>query len=127
MGQQLTQWGMGGKLVAAARIRRIYTQLMKLAGELGAPRRTWQTPLEFMVTLHGLFPDHGDALVAVTGAYVRVRYGELPESRSELQRVEKAWRELRHQGQQLKKASQALQERSIVDKMRGDFTIRRTQ
>ena len=126
MGQQLTRLGMGGKLVAAARIRRIYTQLMALSAELGAPRREWQTPLEFMVTLHGVFPDHGDALVAVTGAYVRVRYGELPESQSELSRVERAWEELKQKGQQIKKSKQALKEQAKLDKMRGDFTMRRT-
>jgi hypothetical protein len=126
LGQQLTRLGVGGKLVAAARIRRIYLQLMTLSAELGAPRLEWQTPLEFMVTLHGLFPDHGDALVAVTGAYVRIRYGELPESRSELTRVEKAWKELKTKGQQLKKARHALKEHAKLEKMRNDFPIRRT-
>ena len=127
IGQQLTRLGVGGKLVAAARIRRIYLQLMTLSAELGAPRLEWQTPLEFMVTLHGLFPDHGDALVAVTGAYVRVRYGELPESHTELTRVEKAWKELKTKGQQLKKASHILQEHAQLEKMRSDFTMRRSQ
>lgn len=127
LGERLSGLGMGGKLIAAARIRRIYTQLLALSAELGAPRREWQTPLEFMVTLHGLFPNHGDDLVEVTGAYVRVRYGELPELRSDLTRVEKAWKALKEKGRQLKKAKQALDDQSKQEKLRGDFTMRRTQ
>jgi hypothetical protein len=100
---------------------------MALAAELGSPRRAWQTPLEFMVTLHGLFPEHSDELVAVTGAYVRVRYGELPESRAELTHVESAWKALKARGRELKKVRQVLEDQAKQEKLRSDFTIRRTQ
>jgi hypothetical protein len=127
LGQRLSRLGLGGKLRAAARIRRIYAQLMALSAELGSPRREWQTPLEYMVTLHGLFPEHSDELAAVTGAYVRVRYGELPESRSEVTRVERAWKALKAKGGELKKVHQVLEDRSKEEKLRSDFTIRRRQ
>jgi hypothetical protein len=127
LSQRLTRFSLNSKLMAAARIRRIYAQLMALAAELDSPRRTWQTPLEFMVTLHGLFPEHSDELVAVTGAYVRVRYGELPESRAELTHVESAWKALKARGRELKKVRQVLEDQAKQEKLRSDFTIRRTQ
>lgn len=127
LNERLSRLGLDGKLMAAARVRRIYAQLMALAEELGSPRKRWQTPLEFMVTLHRLFPDQGDELVTVTGAYVRVRYGELPESRAELTHVEQAWKVLKDRGRELKKLDQALEDRSIQEKLRSDFTMRRTQ
>lgn len=127
LSQGLTRLGLVGRLAAAARIRRIYAQLMVLSAELGSPRRAWQTPLEFMVTLHGLFPEHGDELVAVTGAYVRVRYGELPESRTEFNRVQSAWKSLKNRGRELKKVHAAIEDQSKQEKLRRDFTMRRTQ
>lgn len=90
----------GQRLLAAARIRRIYTHLMGLSASLGAPRPVAQTPLEFLPTLKGLFPEHEDDLVTITRAYLRVRYGELPETRQEVKEVESAWERVHAQGRE---------------------------
>jgi hypothetical protein len=87
------------RLLAAAHIRRIYTRLMELAAALGAPRLSAQTPLEFLPALTSLFPDCQAELVAITQAYLRVRYGELPETRQEVQQIEAAWLRIQSLGQ----------------------------
>lgn len=97
----------GGRLLAAARIRRIYTQLMRLCDELQFPRLDAQTPLEFLSTLQGRFPDHVGELTHITQAYLRVRYGELPETRAQVSLVEAAWQAVRQQGEVIRKSQQA--------------------
>ncbi|MEW6716719.1 MAG: DUF4129 domain-containing protein [Chloroflexota bacterium] len=95
--QMLAEWGrvvgasFGSRRLAAARIRRIYIQLMRLASELSYPRPAHQTPLEFLPTLEKLFPRYKMDVGLITQAYIRVRYGELPESQQEVEAVEAAW------------------------------------
>ncbi len=93
--------------LAAARIRRIYAQLMDLCAELKYPRPDSTTPLEFLPELGELFTDQTDALRLLTEAYVRVRYGELPESHAEIQAVEAAWQLIQEEGARLKRAGLA--------------------
>ena len=62
-------------------------------------RRFSQTPLEFLPSLQGLFPDLMVELDTITEAYLRVRYGELPETASEVEYVERAWRLIQVEGQ----------------------------
>jgi hypothetical protein len=90
--------------LAAARIRRIYAQLMDLCAELKYPRPDSTTPLEFLPELGELFTDQTAALCLLTEAYVRVRYGELPESHAEIQAVEAAWQLILEEGARLKRA-----------------------
>lgn len=86
------------QILAAARIRRIYRQLMILCEKMGAARPPSSTPLEFLPRLQLLFPGQQDGLETITGAYMRVRYGKLPETSAEVEAVESAWRSLRKQG-----------------------------
>jgi hypothetical protein len=88
----------GQRLLAAARIRRIYAELMILTQDMGKPRPAAQTPLEYLPALAALFPTAQDDLAAITQAYLQVRYGELPETRQEVEVVEKAWARVRAQG-----------------------------
>lgn len=88
------------RCLAAARIRRIYAELMELSARLGKARSSSQTPLEFLPALEGLFPGWEGELNLITHAYLRVRYGELPESRQELDEVEAVWARLRARGQE---------------------------
>lgn len=88
---ELTRLRYGQRLLAAARIRRIYAELMDLSEALNAPRAEAQTPLEFLPILIGLFPGLEMELNTITQAYLRVRYGELPETREEVVEVETAW------------------------------------
>lgn len=85
----------GERLLAAARIRRIYTRLLDLAKEKGVPRLASQTPLEFLNTLDRVFSGVHDDLCTITDAYVRVRYGEYPETQEQVDKVEKAWLRVR--------------------------------
>lgn len=88
---------------AAARIRRIYAALMDLCVALDHPRPEALTPLEFLPSLDKLFPESQEALEVITRAYLKVRYGELPETRKEVQAVEVAWRQVKEEGERVKR------------------------
>ncbi len=85
----------GGRILAAARIRRIYTQLMDLCEKMKNPRPASRTPREFLPVLESLFPGYSTELQIITDAYQRVRYGRYPETRQEVDVVEKAWQQIR--------------------------------
>jgi hypothetical protein len=87
------------QLLAAARVRQIYRLLMALAQKLGAVRQLSTTPLEFLPALTRLFPTGEPDLRLITAAYLKVRYGEYPETRGELEQVEQAWERVRREGQ----------------------------
>jgi hypothetical protein len=76
---------------AAARIRQIYADLLELSAELGLPRPVSQTPLEYLPELQSLYTGTKPELATITNGYLRIRYGELPETMSEVKLVEDAW------------------------------------
>lgn len=80
------------RLLAAARIRRIYAMLLDMSARLDRPRPAARTPLEFLPELEGIFPSLAEELRTITEAYLLVRYGELPESPEDLDKVESAWK-----------------------------------
>lgn len=80
------------RLLAAARVRRIYGLLLEMSAQLDQPRPASKTPLEFMPQLERLFPELRLELNTITDAYLLVRYGEAPETPDDLARVEVAWR-----------------------------------
>lgn len=86
------------RLRAAAKIRRIYAELMALCAKLDSPRPPAQTPLEYLPALESLFPTLPTEVAVITQAYVRVRYGQLPETRGEVAAVEAAWAQVREEG-----------------------------
>jgi hypothetical protein len=88
---------------AAQRIRQIYSQLLELAEALQRPRPSSKTPREFSPELAKLFPSMRTDIETITEAYNRVRYGELPEQREEVQALEAAWSRISAQGERLKK------------------------
>ena len=90
----------GGRLLAAARIRWVYAQLMDLCVRLGKPRRPSATPLEFLPQAQTLFPGEEETLTLLTQSYLRVRYGELPETYAEVQTVLLGWERVKAQGKQ---------------------------
>lgn len=89
----------GERLLAAARIRRIYCQLLDLSKDLGALRPASKTPLEFLNTLEMVFPGLSEDLRIITDGYIRVRYGEYPETQEQVDAVEKAWLRVRALGE----------------------------
>jgi hypothetical protein len=66
--------------------------MVATAGRRGYPRAESETPLEFLGTLVGAWPDLELEMRAVTDAYVRVHYGELPETQAELEAIRAAWK-----------------------------------
>jgi hypothetical protein len=78
--------------MAAARIRQIYQDLMDLCAARKMPRQPACTPLEFLPEMAKIFPEGRDDLGVITQAYIRVRYGEYPESVEEVDAVEVAWK-----------------------------------
>ncbi len=82
--EELLKLNQARRLLAAARIRRIYASLLILSTRLDHPRLASQTPLEFLPHLESLFPGLSRELGTITNAYLLVRYGELPEIGSQL-------------------------------------------
>jgi hypothetical protein len=103
LGQSLrnrTNLRAGQRWLAAAKIRRIYSHMMELANQLGVPRPPASTPLEFQPVLEDLLPDGREEVRVITAAYLRVRYGELPETNQEINQVENAWDHIRVVGKE---------------------------
>lgn len=96
------------KFLMAARIRRIYARLLDLSAKLGHPRPLSSTPLEFLPSLEKILPDSKSELDVITQAYLRIRYGELPETHQEVETVESAWNLVRAHGQEQLKANRRL-------------------
>jgi hypothetical protein len=89
------------RLLAAARIRRIYGRLMELCEDLDSPRPEASTPLEFVPRLRELFPAGAGDVALITDAYQQVRYGELPEREDAVERVEAAWSRVSAEGKRM--------------------------
>ncbi|MDX9865203.1 MAG: DUF4129 domain-containing protein [Anaerolineaceae bacterium] len=89
--------------LAAARIRDVYRRLMILCERLKQPRPAALTPLEFLPRMNELFPGCDSELACITTAYLKVRYGERPESSEEVAAVMNAWGKIRKTGNLLKK------------------------
>jgi hypothetical protein len=86
--------------LAAAKIRRIYAHMMDLAQQLGIPRHPASTPLEFQPILGEMLPEAREDVRLITAAYLRVRYGEIPETTEEIEQVENAWEHVRLVGKE---------------------------
>jgi hypothetical protein len=102
-----TEQGLGQRLInrlrrlrrwrAAATVRQIYRALCARADEQGFPRAPSETPFEYLSTLLEAWPAVADDIHLITGAYVRVRYGQVPESEEELSTIRNAWRRIQEQ------------------------------
>lgn len=79
---------------AAASVRRIYHRMCNAAGSAGCPRPDAATPYEYIPSLLSLWPEYAAEVRLISEAYVRIRYGEYPESREELAEIQSAWRTL---------------------------------
>ncbi len=88
----IRQWR---RLRMAASIRRIYENTLVLAAQNGFPRPATATPHEYIATLNRVWPEQPGEIDLITQAYVRVRYGEVPESKAEFEAIRHAWDTLR--------------------------------
>jgi multisubunit Na+/H+ antiporter MnhC subunit len=87
--------GPGSRFLAAVSIRRIYANLVRLATELGYPRSKAQTPYEYLIILCEALPDNEAEVELITEAYVNAHYGQVPDTREELQRIRDSWERVR--------------------------------
>jgi hypothetical protein len=90
----LGRLGLGRGRRAAASVRRLYAQMCRAAAAAGYPRLETETPYEYLPALGQVWPDGTAESRMLTEAYVRVRYGEIPETREELDALRDAWRRL---------------------------------
>ena len=79
---------------AAASIRRIYASMCHTATSAGYPRLEAETPYEYLAALQKAWPDNQGDTRLITEAFIRIRYGELPETQEELDAIREAWRRL---------------------------------
>jgi hypothetical protein len=91
------RFGPATRFFTALTVRRIYANLVRLATEAGYPRPKAQTPYEYLATLAEAFPDSAEEVAAITEAYVGAHYGQLPDSRQELERIRACWERVRAQ------------------------------
>jgi hypothetical protein len=89
------QFGLGERFRAAASIRWIYANVLRLAAEAGHARQPSQTPYEFLPVLQMSFRGLDSELRAITEAYVRSHYGQVPDSPEALQHIRDCWERLR--------------------------------
>jgi hypothetical protein len=92
------QFGLGSRLLSAITIRRIYANLVRLATRAGYPRARSETPFEYVGTLQQVWPGLESDVALITDAYVQAHYGQVPESRDELQQIRACWERIRAQG-----------------------------
>lgn len=79
---------------AAATVRQLYRTMEVEAADRGFPRASAQTPYEYLPTLAEAWPNDREDAALITNAYVRARYGEIPESTQEIEALRDAWRRL---------------------------------
>ncbi len=81
-----------GERRTADSIRRIYAALVARAGAAGLPRRTDETPYEFLPRLVTAWPSEAEPVRAITEAYVAVHYAERAADKAETERVRALWK-----------------------------------
>jgi hypothetical protein len=85
------RFGLGARLLSAISIQRIYANLVRVATRAGHPRVTAQTPYEYLGVLEEAWPAVAGELSIITDAYVSAHYGQVPDTREELERIRAAW------------------------------------
>lgn len=79
---------------AAVSIIKIYQQMIQIGSDIGYPRDVSETPYEYLKTLVKLWPERKHEVQLITRAYVKVRYGEFPETREEFEAIKSAWEQV---------------------------------
>lgn len=90
----LEKLGLLKGLRTAISIRRLYWQMCRAAAGAGYPRLDVETPYEYLASLAQVWPTNTADSRLITRAYVKIRYGELPESADELKEIRDAWQRL---------------------------------
>lgn len=96
LGQRILQrLGLLRSWQTAASIRRIYYQMEQMATAVGYPRAEAVTPYEYLPLLQQTWPDNIADIRLITEAFVRIRYGEYPETEAEFNEIQNAWQRLK--------------------------------
>lgn len=90
----LQRLGLFRRWRTAASIRQLYQAMCDTAASAGFMRSPSETPYEYLMTLSELWPTNQEDTRLITEAYIRVRYGEVPETKEELQAIRQAWQRL---------------------------------
>ncbi len=80
----LRRYGLGAHLLAAVTVHNIYANVLRLARQRGFPRPPAVAPDDYVPLLAQAFPGQQERLARLTGAYMRVHYGDHPVDRAEL-------------------------------------------
>lgn len=78
----------------AVSIRHTYRQMCRAATVNGYPRDKAETPYEYLKTLRQVWPANMDDIQLITTAYIKIRYGEFPETEEDLNQIWQAWHRL---------------------------------
>ncbi len=57
-----------------------------------------ETPYEYLPVLNRALPGSGEDLLVITEAYVKARYGLVPDTPEELRRIRDCWERERERG-----------------------------
>ena len=95
MARAVDRLGLGSRLLSALSIRRIYINLVRVATRAGYPRVKAQTPYEYLDVIAGAWPDLRADLGIITDAYIQARYGQVPDTREDLDRIVACWERVR--------------------------------
>lgn len=90
----LDRLGLWRRWRTAASIRHIYQEMCHMAADHGYPRANSETPYEYRTTLAKAWPNNMVDINTITEAFVRVRYGEIPETQDEVNKIRSAWQKL---------------------------------
>jgi hypothetical protein len=91
----LRHYGISSDLLGAITIRWLYARMENIAQRRGYPRVESETPYEYQQALSNAYPGGEDDIKIITEAYVRIRYGETPENRQEVNIVRNALNRLK--------------------------------
>ncbi len=95
LGQRLLKrFGLLRNWRTATTIRRIYQHMCAAADGAGYPRREAETPYEYLTKLTQVWPENSSESRIITEAFIKVRYGEVPESKEEFENIKSAWQKL---------------------------------
>jgi hypothetical protein len=78
-----------------ASVRQLYNQFLRWAAEGGHPRKKWQTPAEFQVSLNETLLEDKQGVDFITGKYIDARYGAILPTEDELDQLKKTWHNLK--------------------------------
>jgi hypothetical protein len=89
------RFGMSRELLAAISVENIYANLCRIARQRGHGRLPSQPPDAYLPILARAFPGDDARLHRITGAYMRVHYGDHPVTQAELAGLRADYRALR--------------------------------